>query len=90
MENPPLRVLLVEDDEDDFVLIRELLSEATHWKIKLDWTAAYEDALEKMNQGGYDVYLLDYRLGLRDGLDLLRESSGLDVPVIFLTGRRGL
>ena len=82
-----MKVLLVEDDEDDFVLIKELLSEVAHWKVELEWTSDYADALEKMNRGGYDAFLLDYRLGERDGLDLLREAPGLDAPVIFLTGQ---
>ncbi|MEN6483325.1 MAG: GAF domain-containing protein [Syntrophobacteraceae bacterium] len=87
MKPPALKVLLVEDDEDDFILIRELLSEANHWAIELDWTSTYSEALRKMNDGGYDACLLDYRLGARDGLDLLREATALDAPVIFLTGQ---
>jgi hypothetical protein len=29
MENSSIKVLLIEDDEDDYILVRELLSEIT-------------------------------------------------------------
>lgn len=84
-----LKVLLIEDDEDDYILIRELLADVTSTKYHLDWTATYDAALEAARNNIYDVYLLDYRLGERNGLELLNELSegGHDVPTIFLTGK---
>ncbi|MFP5212158.1 MAG: PAS domain S-box protein [Acidobacteriota bacterium] len=89
MGEPRLRVLLIEDDEDDYILVRDLLSEASPSRFALDWVASYDSALEEMERNRHDVYLLDYRLGGRSGLDLLRESvtRGIVAPVIFLTGQ---
>jgi signal transduction histidine kinase len=89
MENAPIRVLLVEDDEDDYVLIKKLLSRITHVKYDLKWAPTYQEALDAIDLDHYDVYLLDYYLGERTGLQLLSEMNGRGPrgPVIFLTGR---
>jgi PAS domain S-box-containing protein len=79
----------VDDDEDDFVLIKELLSSSDHCHYEIDWVETYEPALTAMSAGTHDVYLIDYRLGLpQSGLDLLREASaaGCEDPIIMLTG----
>jgi signal transduction histidine kinase len=89
MENIPIRILLVEDDEDDYVLMRNLLSRVGATKYELQWAQTYDAALEKIVGHHYDVCLLDYFLGERTGLDLLRELGrrNPDVPVIFVTGQ---
>ncbi len=66
----PLRVLLVEDDEDDYVIIRDLLAEIEEFD--LEWLTDYGGALEAIAREEHDVCLLDYRLGERSGLDVLR------------------
>ncbi len=82
-----LRVLLVEDDEDDYVIIRELLSEIE--ELDLEWVSDYDEAVSAIGREEHDVCLLDYRLGGRSGLDLLRAASerGHTTPMILLTGR---
>ncbi len=86
MEFGPLRVLLVEDDEDDYVLIRDLLAEIEG--LDLEWVDGYEEALGALGRVAYDVCLVDYRLGERSGLALMKEaaSRGHTVPMILLTG----
>ena len=86
-DNVPLRVLLVEDDEDDYVIIRYLLAEIEEFD--LEWVTDYGDALEAIAREEHDVCLLDYRLGERSGLELLREASarGYGIPMILLTGQ---
>ena len=80
------RVLLVDDDEDDYVLIRDLLAEIEG--LDLEWVDGYEEALVALGRDAYDVCLVDYRLGERSGLALMREvaSRGHTVPMILLTG----
>src|SRR4051794_25176658 len=89
MGDRPRRVLLVEDDEDDYLLTRDLLEEAGEARFHLEWEADYEAALEAMGACRHDVYLVDYRLGGRDGLELLREAlaRGCTAPLILLTGQ---
>lgn len=84
-----LEVLLIEDDQDDYVLIKEIFSELKAPRYRLSWKSSYEDALRATERNSYDAYLLDYRLGEHDGIEFLREmnSRGSTVPVIFLTGQ---
>jgi len=85
----PIRVLLVEDDADDYTLTRDLLGEIEGRQFHLDWVASYDAALEAIRRQEHDVYLLDYRLGERTGLELLREAVaiGAHKPMILLTGQ---
>ncbi len=84
-----LRILLVDDDEDDYIITRDLLSEIKGMKFDLQWVATYQDALEVMGQNSHDVYFLDYRLGEQTGMELLRKAinSGCRAPIILLTGQ---
>lgn len=87
--DPTLRILLVEDDEDDYILTRELIREF-RWSIPmLEWENDFARALDAMVAGSYDVYLLDYRLGPHSGLDLLQAAvaKGCKAPIILLTGQ---
>ena len=84
-----VRVLLVDDDDDDYRLTRDMLAGVAQPKYELDWANAYESGLEAIGRREHDVYLLDYRLGARDGLELLREAlrRGCRAPLILLTGQ---
>jgi diguanylate cyclase (GGDEF)-like protein/PAS domain S-box-containing protein len=84
--NPPrTTVLLVDDDDTFFLILKELLPPARY---ALDRVATYNGGLEAMASCSHDVYLVDYRLPGRSGLDLVREASarGCDGPMIVLTG----
>ncbi|MGQ0592999.1 MAG: response regulator [Gammaproteobacteria bacterium] len=85
---PAIRVLLVEDDEDDYRLTRELLAEVPGYRVELDWAASYEAGLSALARRAHDVCLLDYRLGECNGVDLLRRAAAEDygIPIIVLTG----
>ncbi|HEX8237563.1 MAG TPA: response regulator [Abditibacteriaceae bacterium] len=89
MEAQILKILLIEDDEDDYVLTRGLISRFEDWQASVEWANSYETGLRAIERKEYDICLIDYRLGECDGLDLLRQvrSNGHKVPVIFLTGR---
>ncbi|MEQ1557728.1 MAG: hybrid sensor histidine kinase/response regulator [Methyloglobulus sp.] len=84
-----LRVLLVEDDEDDYVITRDLLSEIDQTDYQLDWVNNSHDALTKLlaPDCAFNVCLLDYRLGNETGLDIMRQVSkeGVSIPMILLT-----
>jgi two-component system cell cycle sensor histidine kinase/response regulator CckA len=89
MAERPISVLLVDDDEDDYIITRDLLSESEGESFCLEWIASYETALEAIGHNLYDVYLFDYHLGERTGLDLFREAIANDcrAPMILLTGQ---
>ena len=85
-----LRLLLIEDDEDDYILIRTLLSESFE-RVELDWAKSYEGGLDALSRLHYDACLLDYALGDRTGLELLTEAreKGAGAAVILLTAHGG-
>lgn len=91
MADTPLRVLLAEDDEDDFLLTRAYLKDIRQPQFEIDWASTYEAAAEQIVQKAHDLYLFDYRLGANSGLDLLKfaRSRGHVAPVIMLTGHTG-
>jgi diguanylate cyclase (GGDEF)-like protein/PAS domain S-box-containing protein len=86
---PALRLLLVEDDEDDYVLTRAHLAQSERTRFAVEWVASYEEGLAKALGGAYDVCLVDYRLGARDGIEWIREAvaGGCRSPVVVLTGQ---
>jgi diguanylate cyclase (GGDEF)-like protein len=83
------QVMIVEDDEDDFILARELLQEVYGANIEVDWSPVWEDGLESLIAAKHDVYLVDYRLGARDGLEMVQEANaqGCIAPIILLSGQ---
>jgi signal transduction histidine kinase len=89
MNGETIKVLLIEDDEDDFILTRDLLSEVKGGKYALDWAPSYAEGLEIARRGDHHVCLVDYRLGELSGVQLIREARefGLTTPMILLTGQ---
>ncbi len=80
-------VLLIDDDQEDFLLIADMLAKAENTKFKVAWVNTYEAGLEAICTGEYDVFLLDYFIGVHTGLGLLEKSveGRCKAPIIFLT-----
>ncbi|MDW7691080.1 ATP-binding protein [Flammeovirgaceae bacterium SG7u.111] len=84
------KILLIDDDEEDFLITEDLLEEIPRKDYQLDWVPTYEEALEQIGKKEHDIYLVDYRLGTRDGLSLISEANATfsDLPpFILLTGQ---
>ena len=81
-------VLLVASD-DEFLTMDDLISESEAAEFELACASMYDAALEQIRRYEHDVYVLSYRLGERNGLDLLREAKGRGwkSPVILLAGK---
>ncbi len=92
MKTTPVKVLLIEDDEDDVLLVREYLGESGNFVFELEWEPKPEQARLKMVLGSHDVFLIDYRLGSETGLDLIKfaQQKGVITPSILLTGQGDL
>ncbi len=86
------KILLIDDDEDDFVNLQDLFQEVRGSKYKITWKSNYDDGLQALKENEFDACLLDYRLGAKTGLELLQEAHalGLRFPAIFLTGHGDL
>jgi len=92
MNVPLVKVLLIEDDEDDVLLAREYLQESEYYQFEVGWEANPEHARGKMLSNQYDVFLIDYRLGSESGIDLIKfaHDNGVLAPCILLTGQGDL
>jgi len=90
MEKSPVKILLVDDDEDDYILTEDMLKAAAPWSYELEWVSQYGEAIQRLRENEYDVCLIDYRLGGQDGLALFSEAfeGGAQTPFIMLTGQR--
>jgi signal transduction histidine kinase len=80
-----MRVLLIEDNQDDALLIQEALSET---KIEIEAAERLSVALERLARDGLDAVLLDLSLPDAHGLDTIRRirSHAPGVPIVVLTG----
>lgn len=86
--NPELKILLIEDDEDDFVMTRDMLGEVERQSYDLKWISDFGEGLDALASEEFAVCLIDYRLGERTGLEFLLEAiaNGCQSPLILLTG----
>lgn len=84
-----IKLLLVEDDEDDYFFFEDLLDDFQSIQFDLDWADTYDKGLQAVQRHQHDIYVFDFRLGSRTGLDLLEEvvSLGHRIPIILLTGQ---
>ncbi|MEO6405625.1 MAG: ATP-binding protein [Ferruginibacter sp.] len=84
-----LKILIIDDDEDDFFITSEYIRSIPGNKYKIDWCYKYDEALAHVHKRQYDLYFVDYHLGARTGLDLIKEASHqkIEEPFILLTGK---
>ena len=87
MNVPQIKVLLLDDDKEDYIIIRQLLAGIKNNVFELEWVPVVEEARRVIAENRHDVYLVDYRLGTGNGHDIIREAleSGCRKPMIILT-----
>src|SRR5271154_4888948 len=79
-------VLVVDDDPTMQTMILDYFVDNN---IQTLLASGREEMLRQLGAHEVDVVILDLRLGVQDGLDVLRElRSSSDVPVIIITGHR--
>lgn len=83
------RILIIDDDEDDFLITSEYIRQIPGGTFHIEWCPHFEQAIELICQNAFDLYFTDYRLGARSGVDLLKEAQhrGCEAPIILLTGK---
>lgn len=86
-EKREIKVLLIEDDEGDFLLTKDLLMEMKRTKVTLKWAKTYDEALLFLERQTFDIFLIDYYLGSKNGFDFLKEARDkkIKTPAIVLT-----
>lgn len=83
----PRKILLIDDDRMQYRLVQAHFKNFQGEKYELEWASTYEEGLEKLLHGMHAACLLDYQLGERNGLQLIREAvaRGCTTPIVFLT-----
>lgn len=88
MPDKTIHILLIEDNPGDARLVQELLQDVSTATFQVDHAPQLAKGVERLNQGGVDLILLD--LSLPDSLGLYTlvkvQRSAADVPIIVLTG----
>ena len=90
MVDTAVRVLHVDDSEEEFILLRELLSFVEEMQFEFHWVPDIRTAMQAMDEKNFDVCLVDYHLGLDKGLDLIQTALAKDVkmPFILMSGTK--
>jgi len=67
-QRPVVRICLVDDDEDYYIITRDLLSEISSFSFQITWINTFEKALEQLDGAAFDVFVFDYSLGPKTAL----------------------
>jgi signal transduction histidine kinase len=88
MQTQATIILLIEDDEEDYILLKKHLSRIAGEHYEVLWETTYEQGLARMLEGKHDLCMLDYRLGAQNGIELITEARerGYLLPIVLLTG----
>lgn len=82
-----IKILIVEDEKPISNLIKISLKNAGYF---CDCAMDGQEAVEKIDQGKYDLILLDIMLPEIDGFELLQYIRPLEIPVIFITAKKDI
>ena len=82
---------MLDDSENDFILTKASFESGGDFRHTMNWAETIEDAIEKVAQDAYDIFIVDYRLESsmdRTGLDFVHiiRNQGVLTPAILLTG----
>ncbi len=86
--NNKVRILLIDDDEEDFILIRDIVEKIPGNTHLIEWAQNCEKACEKIRSCVYDICLIDYRLKGATGVEVIKQlaENECGMPFIILTG----
>jgi signal transduction histidine kinase len=89
MTKEKLRVLLVEDNPIDAMIVKKILQRDSAFEYEVVHLVSGEDALLKLENWPYDIMLLDYNLPKKNGLETLREimARNIKMPIVMITGQ---
>lgn len=86
--NDVVRILLVEDNPPDALLVREYLEDSNRISFELTVSETLKDALGEISSKAFDVILLDLNLPDSNGLETFDTviDKAPNIPIIPLTG----
>jgi signal transduction histidine kinase len=88
VSNPPIKVLLIEDDAECADALRVMLSQEKSPSFEVECAKTLHTGLEHLSKGQSQVVLLDLGLPDSQGLDTLVkvQPEAKDIPIIVITG----
>lgn len=88
LRNRNIRISIVDDDEDDYLIISDYIKNIPNTSVTLHWCNNYNSALDDIINKKHDLYFVDYRLDAKSGVDLLEQAlqHKCEEPIILLTG----
>lgn len=87
-QNLPIRILIIDDDDEDFYITSNLIKNIDGHDFRIDWCYDFTQAIQLIMAEKYDLYFVDFLLGARTGLELIEEAVSRDCknPIVLLTG----
>ncbi|MFA4992328.1 MAG: hybrid sensor histidine kinase/response regulator [Candidatus Omnitrophota bacterium] len=89
MAKEKIRVLLVEDNPTDAMIVKKILQRDHIFEYEVTHLVSGEDALLKLEDWPYDIMILDYNLPRKNGLETLKEikARNISMPIVMITGQ---
>lgn len=87
MANRNLKVLCVDENQQTFLSLRNLLNEIKIWHTDLNYAPDYRTAWEQLSAAVYDICFFSYTLDRQDGLKFLQHFTDKEVttaPVLLV------
>lgn len=88
MSEKNLRIIIVEDNKDDFVLLKKYLKDVCKKPCELKHVETMTDAVKTLGSGDFDIILLDLGLPDSDGLETLKKIQAIEkkIPIVVFSG----
>ena len=85
IQTPDAKILIIDDDRELGEMLREFLA-PDHFE--LNACLSGEEGLQALQEGNYELLILDIMLPGMNGIDVLKQlRQSSDIPVIMLTAR---
>lgn len=89
MNKDSVKLLIVDDDEDDFYLTSEYLKDIPNKQFHITWASSFNEGMTQLSNTVFDLCFFDFLLGAKTGIDLLKIAidKGLACPIVLFTGK---
>ena len=89
MAKSTLKLLIIDDDEDDYLITAHFLKQCQHIQCEISWVTEHADGLQALLHEQFDLALIDYYLNETTGVSLISEviAQGCEIPLILFTGQ---
>src|SRR5262245_44777018 len=87
-----VRVLVVDDDQEAWLNLRDMLKGIAEFECIPDWAPDFEAGAQRFDKNAADICLLDYHLAEHDGVALLKHAIriGARFPILFVSDAEGV